>query len=128
MTWPLDKKRLFTTKRRRGLQQGIVVTPALLTALHLDNNPNHKVELIDGDFLDLRDDLAAGASSRMAAGPAITPPAATPRVRQREMITAYGDEDTKRQAMAQGATGLLTKPIDFALLRQEIDARLDQAA
>jgi hypothetical protein len=26
------------------------------------------------------------------------------------------------------ATGLLTKPIDFALLRQEIDARLDQAA
>jgi hypothetical protein len=65
----LDKKRLFTTKRRRGLQQGIAVTPALLTALHLDNNPNHKVELIDGDFLDLRDDLAAGASSRMAAGP-----------------------------------------------------------
>ncbi len=39
------------------------------------------------------------------------------------MITAYGDEDTKRHAMAQGATGLLTKPIDFALLRQEIDAR-----
>ena len=44
------------------------------------------------------------------------------------MITAYGDEDTKRHAIAQGATGLLTKPIDFALLRQEIDARLDQAA
>jgi hypothetical protein len=33
MTWPLDKKRLFTTKRRRGLQQGIAVAPALLTAL-----------------------------------------------------------------------------------------------
>jgi CheY-like chemotaxis protein len=44
------------------------------------------------------------------------------------MITAYGDEQTKRYAIAQGATGLLTKPIDFALLRQEIDARLDQAA
>jgi len=29
---------------------------------------------------------------------------------------------------SQGAVGLLTKPIDFALLRQEIDARLDQAA
>ena len=27
----------------------------------VDNNPNHQVELIDGDFLDLRDDLAAGA-------------------------------------------------------------------
>ena len=44
------------------------------------------------------------------------------------MITAYGDADTKRYAIAQGASGLLTKPIDFALLRQEIDARLDQAA
>ncbi len=44
------------------------------------------------------------------------------------MITAYGDDDTRRRAIAQGATGLLTKPIDFALLRQEIDARLGQAA
>ncbi len=44
------------------------------------------------------------------------------------MITAYGDEDTKRQAIAQGPVGLLTKPIDFVLLRQEIDARLDKAA
>ena len=44
------------------------------------------------------------------------------------MITAYGDENTKRHAIEQGAVGLLTKPIDFVLLRQEIDVRLDQAA
>jgi CheY-like chemotaxis protein len=44
------------------------------------------------------------------------------------MITAYGDENTRRNAIAQGAIGLLTKPIDFGLLRQEIDARLDKAA
>jgi CheY-like chemotaxis protein len=44
------------------------------------------------------------------------------------MITAYGDEDTKRHAIAQGAVGLLTKPIDFGVLRLEIDSRLDQAA
>ena len=43
------------------------------------------------------------------------------------MITAYGDADTKRKALASGATGLLTKPIDFALLREEIDTRLAQA-
>ena len=43
------------------------------------------------------------------------------------MITAYGDADTRRKALASGATGLLTKPIDFALLREEIDARLAQA-
>ena len=44
------------------------------------------------------------------------------------MITAYGDAETKRKAIESGATGLLTKPIDFALLRDEIDARLEQAA
>ena len=44
------------------------------------------------------------------------------------MITAYGDAETKRKALEKGATGLLTKPIDFAALRQEIDARLEQAA
>ena len=44
------------------------------------------------------------------------------------MLTAYGDPDTRRKALEGGAAGLLTKPIDFELLRQEIDARLDQAA
>jgi CheY-like chemotaxis protein len=43
------------------------------------------------------------------------------------MITAYGDPDTKRKAIESGATGLLTKPIDFSLLRKEIDTRLTQA-
>src|SRR5579871_538895 len=42
------------------------------------------------------------------------------------MITAYGDAETKRKALESGATGLLTKPIDFALLREEIDTRLAQ--
>ncbi|QDW37736.1 response regulator [Bradyrhizobium sp. KBS0727] len=42
------------------------------------------------------------------------------------MITAYGDPDTRRKAIEGGATGLLTKPIDFALLREEIDTRLQQ--
>ena len=44
------------------------------------------------------------------------------------MITAYGDADTRRKALEGGATGLLTKPIDFALLREEIDTRLAQAS
>ena len=44
------------------------------------------------------------------------------------MITAYGDAETRRNAIERGAEGLLTKPIDFALLRQEIDTRLGQAA
>ena len=44
------------------------------------------------------------------------------------MITAYGDAATRRTAIENGAVGLLTKPIDFTLLRQEIDLRLGQAA
>ena len=42
------------------------------------------------------------------------------------MITAYGDADTRRKALESGAIGLLTKPIDFTLLREEIDQRLAQ--
>jgi CheY-like chemotaxis protein len=44
------------------------------------------------------------------------------------MITAYGDADTRRKAIEGGATGLLTKPIDFSLLREEIDTRLAAAS
>ena len=44
------------------------------------------------------------------------------------MITAYGDSETKRKAIEGGATGLLTKPIDFTLLRKEIDTRLGQGS
>ena len=44
------------------------------------------------------------------------------------MITAYGDEATRRKAAELGAAGLLTKPIDFNCLREEIDQRLARAA
>jgi CheY-like chemotaxis protein len=44
------------------------------------------------------------------------------------MITAYGDAETRRKAIERGAVGLLIKPIDFALLRQEIDTRIGHTA
>jgi CheY-like chemotaxis protein len=44
------------------------------------------------------------------------------------MITAYGDADTKRKAFDGGAEALLTKPIDFVTLRNEIDMRVERAA
>ena len=44
------------------------------------------------------------------------------------MITAYGDEATQRRAAELGAAGLLPKPIDFSLLRREIDQRLERVA
>jgi CheY-like chemotaxis protein len=44
------------------------------------------------------------------------------------MITAYYDTETKRKAFAGGAEALLTKPIDFVTLRNEIDTRIERAA
>jgi DNA-binding response OmpR family regulator len=43
------------------------------------------------------------------------------------MITAYGDAETKRKALERGADALLTKPIDFLVLRNEIDMRVQRA-
>jgi CheY-like chemotaxis protein len=65
--------------------------------------------------------------------PGITGLEMLPKVREMRpdvpviMITAYGDPDTRRKAIESGASGLLTKPIDFGLLREEIDTRLQQA-
>lgn len=43
------------------------------------------------------------------------------------MITAYGDAETRTTALDRGAEGLLTKPIDFGLLRQVVETRLGPA-
>jgi CheY-like chemotaxis protein len=43
-------------------------------------------------------------------------------------ITAYGDDNTKRNALEGGAEALLTKPIDFIALRGAIDSRVASAA
>ena len=40
------------------------------------------------------------------------------------MITAYGDDSTRRKALEGEAEALLTKPIDFVALRGEIDNRV----
>ncbi len=44
------------------------------------------------------------------------------------MITAYGDAETKRKALEGGADALFTKPIDFVLLRGEIETRVERSA
>ncbi|PLU65341.1 response regulator [Sinorhizobium medicae] len=44
------------------------------------------------------------------------------------MITAYGDPDTTQRAMESGAEALLTKPIDFTALREEIDTCIRRLA
>ena len=44
------------------------------------------------------------------------------------MITAYGDAETKQKALERGAEALLTKPVDFVLLRHEIETLVQRAA
>jgi CheY-like chemotaxis protein len=44
------------------------------------------------------------------------------------MITAYGDAETKRKALEGGAEALLTKPIDFVVLRNEVETRVGRTA
>jgi CheY-like chemotaxis protein len=44
------------------------------------------------------------------------------------MITAYGDAETRRRALESGAESPLTKPVDFGILRSEIEIRLGRAA
>ena len=43
------------------------------------------------------------------------------------MITAYGDDET-REGERTRSRRLLSKPIDFGLLRQEIDQRLERTS
>ena len=38
------------------------------------------------------------------------------------MITAYGDAENHRQAFADGADDFLTKPLDFAVLKEKLAA------
>ncbi len=41
------------------------------------------------------------------------------------MITAYGDDENYKQAMQLGADDFLTKPIDFTLLKDKLNARIN---
>jgi len=44
------------------------------------------------------------------------------------LITAYGDAETRYKALASGADDLFTKPLDFAILRDAIEMRVERTA
>jgi len=43
------------------------------------------------------------------------------------MITAYGDEENRHQAMQNGANEFLTKPLDFTLLKEKLKTFLPES-
>jgi len=41
------------------------------------------------------------------------------------MITAYGDDENRTQAMQNGANDFLTKPLDFTMLKEKLKTFID---
>jgi CheY-like chemotaxis protein len=117
-----DVEALFRQQFRREVREGLYTLDFALSALAalaiLDDAAGEKIILLVSDI-----NMPGMSGLEML-----------PKVRAERpdvpviMITAYGDAETRRKAIERGAVGLLTKPIDFALLRHEIDARLGQAA
>jgi len=44
------------------------------------------------------------------------------------IVSAYGDAETKRKALEGGDEALLTNPVDFVLLRNEIETLVERAS
>lgn len=42
------------------------------------------------------------------------------------MVTAYGDAENRRRALAIGATDLVTKPVDFVALKKLVNSVIEQ--
>jgi CheY-like chemotaxis protein len=117
-----DVEDLFRQQFRRDLRAGRFLMefalsgPAALTRV---------VEIVDPSLILILSDINMPGMSGLEMLPKVR--AMRPDVPV-IMITAYGDAETRRKAIERGAVGLLTKPIDFALLRNEIDTRIEQAA
>jgi len=117
-----DVEALFRQQFRRDLRSGrflMEFAPSAPAALR------RVVELRDCTLLLILSDVNMPGMSGLDMLPSMR--AARPDV-PIIMITAYGDPETRKKAIERGAEGLLTKPIDFMALRQEIDSRLEQAA
>jgi CheY-like chemotaxis protein len=117
-----DVEALFRQQFRRDLRVGrflMEFAPSAAVALQ------RAIEIRDATLILILSDINMPGMSGLEMLPIVR--AARPDVPV-IMITAYGDAETKRKALENGATDLLTKPIDFVALRQEIDARLEQAA
>jgi CheY-like chemotaxis protein len=117
-----DVEHLFRQQFRRDIRSGRFVMEFAASALEA---LEHAKAIADPLLILILSDINMPGMSGLEMLPKVR--AARPNVPV-IMITAYGDEATRKKAMELGADGLLTKPIDFGLLRQEIDQRLEQAA
>jgi CheY-like chemotaxis protein len=117
-----DVEALFRQQFRHDLRAGRFLMEFALSA---SSALLRAVEIVDPSLILILSDINMPGMSGLEMLPKVR--AARPDVPV-IMITAYGDAETRRKAIERGAVGLLTKPIDFALLRHEIDTRIEQAA
>src|SRR5258707_7669353 len=117
-----DVEMLFRQQFRRDLRSGRFTMDFAQSA---DNALQRIRELADESLILILSDINMPGMSGLELLPKAK--AARPDVPV-IMITAYGDDNTKRKALEGGAEALLTKPIDFVALRYEIDSRVANAA
>lgn len=110
----MDVEELFRQQFRRELRQGDYV-------MHFAHSAEEALDkLSDG----IRPELLAVLSDINM--PGTDGLALLQRVKERQadlpviMVTAYGDESRRRQANEYGASEFVTKPVDFALLKQQL--------
>jgi CheY-like chemotaxis protein len=114
-----DIEMLFRQQFRRELRQGRFVMEFSLSAGEALERLGHMPD--DADLILILSDINM---------PGMTGLELLPRIKALKpelpviMITAYADTDTKRRALEIGAEDLLTKPIDFGVLKADIDARV----
>jgi CheY-like chemotaxis protein len=117
-----DVETLFRQQFRRDLRAGRF---AMEFAMSAPEAMEKAAAIVDPTLILILSDINMPGMSGLEMLPKVR--AARPTVPV-IMITAYGDADTTRTALERGAEALLTKPIDFALLRQEIDSRVGRVA
>ena len=116
-----DVEMLFRQQFRRDLRSGRFTMDFAQSA---DNALQRISDLADESLILILSDINMPGMSGLEMLPKAK--AARPDVPV-IMITAYGDDNTKKKALEGGAEGLLTKPIDFVALRSEIDSRVASA-
>jgi len=116
----LDVAELFRQCFRRELRQGQYVMhfaqsgEAALDILQQDMQPELLVILSDINMPGMDGlNLLREVKQRRAELPVI-------------MVTAYGDEERRRKASEYGAAEFVTKPVDFDVLKQQLQRLLAQ--